>query len=164
MTDKPIAKDSLPRRAGEYYDNPAVEDWGPSLTDPSFLQECDVNVIIARAMRDGFVSHVNKYANAEQYGDFTSALDLQTAMNVTIAARARFDGLPADIRARFSNDPVELLTFLENPENRAEAERLGLLLPAAEPAGASPKRPQGAGVGDAPAGSAPPEPSQAAAK
>jgi hypothetical protein len=35
--------------------------------------------------------------------------------------------LPADLRARFSNNPEELINFLDNPENKDEAIRLGLL-------------------------------------
>jgi len=35
--------------------------------------------------------------------------------------------LPAKMRARFHNDPQELLEFISNEENRAEAEKLGLV-------------------------------------
>ena len=35
--------------------------------------------------------------------------------------------LPADLRKRFSNDPGQLLSFLENEDNRAEAIKLGLV-------------------------------------
>lgn len=35
--------------------------------------------------------------------------------------------LPAELRKRFRNDPGMLLAFLEDPQNRAEAESLGLV-------------------------------------
>jgi len=38
-----------------------------------------------------------------------------------------FRELPAEIRNRFRNDPEELLRFTENPQNRDEAIKLGLI-------------------------------------
>ena len=48
-------------------------------------------------------------------------------MNRVIAAQDEFEALPAQIRARFDNDPAKLIEFLENSENRPEAEELGLV-------------------------------------
>jgi hypothetical protein len=48
--------------------------------------------------------------------------------------------LPADLRVRFNHDPVELLNFLDNPQNKTEAIQLGLVngQPVAEPVVAVP--------------------------
>jgi len=35
--------------------------------------------------------------------------------------------LPADLRARFDNDPAQLIQFLENSDNKDEAIKLGLV-------------------------------------
>jgi hypothetical protein len=35
--------------------------------------------------------------------------------------------LPADVRARFENDPANLLDFMVNPANNAECIKLGLI-------------------------------------
>jgi phage internal scaffolding protein len=48
-------------------------------------------------------------------------------MNALIAAETEFAALPAQIRIKFANDPSNLVQFLDNPENRAEAEKLGLV-------------------------------------
>ena len=41
--------------------------------------------------------------------------------------------LPAHLRARFENDPAQLIDFLGDENNRSEAEKLGLLeVPKAE--------------------------------
>jgi hypothetical protein len=37
--------------------------------------------------------------------------------------------LPGNVRARFHNDPQELLEFCSDEKNRAEAEKLGIAIP-----------------------------------
>lgn len=53
--------------------------------------------------------------------------DLHTAQNLVLQARREFDTLPGKIRARFSDDPVKFLAFIQDPSNKAEAIALGLL-------------------------------------
>ena len=60
-------------------------------------------------------------------GDFSGIGDYHTALNRVIAAQDEFEALPAQIRARFNNDPAELIEFLEDDKNRPEAETLGLV-------------------------------------
>lgn len=43
-----------------------------------------------------------------------------------------FRGLPAKIRNRFQNDPFQMLRFVENPRNRKEAIKMGLIIPTEE--------------------------------
>jgi len=62
-----------------------------------------------------------------RYGDFTGIGDYHTALNRVIAAQDEFEALPAQIRARFNNDPAELIAFLDDDNNRPEAESLGLV-------------------------------------
>lgn len=50
------------------------------------------------------------------------------------AARLAFSSLPARLKGKFSNNPVLMLQWLEQPENRKEALRLGLILPTEEEA------------------------------
>jgi phage internal scaffolding protein len=66
-----------------------------------------------------------------RYGDFTGISDYHTALNRVFAAQDEFEALPAQIRARFNNDPAQLIEFLENSDNRPEAEELGLVEKAA---------------------------------
>ena len=68
-----------------------------------------------------------------QYGDFIEATDYHTALNAVRAADAAFMELPADIRTRFNNDAGAFVDFVSDDSNRAEAEKLGLVLPTAAP-------------------------------
>lgn len=96
----------------------------PSMTKQEFKDESDINVILARYQKTGLLINVNH--NQAVYGD-TTAQDFQEAMNVVAAAQSAFDDLPAHLRDRFQNDPAQLLDFVHNEDNRAEAEELGLV-------------------------------------
>lgn len=56
-----------------------------------------------------------------------TAVDYMAANNRIVAGRNAFNNLPSKIRARFQNDPYQLLRFLDNPNNREEAIKLGLV-------------------------------------
>lgn len=105
----------------------AVSFSKPSRTKQAFQAECDINNVMARFEKGGLLDHVNRFRGV--YGDFFDAEDYHTACNKVIAANEAFMALPAKVRQRFQNDPQQLLFFLEDPANRAEAEQLGLLKP-----------------------------------
>lgn len=63
-----------------------------------------------------------------EYGDCPSPFDFQDALEVVARGEEAFYSLPARVRARFTN-PVEFLSWLEDPSNYDEAEKLGLLDP-----------------------------------
>lgn len=44
-----------------------------------------------------------------KFGDFLGVSDYQTALNQVIEAEEAFDALPAKVRARFDNQPVDFL-------------------------------------------------------
>jgi phage internal scaffolding protein len=100
-----------------------------SLAQQHYKEECDINTILQKFNITGLLP---ESPLTPRYGDFTGIGDYHTALNRVIAAQDEFDGLPAQIRARFENDPAKLIEFLENSENRPEAEKLGLVEPAAE--------------------------------
>jgi Chlamydia-phage Chp2 scaffold (Chlamy_scaf) len=64
-------------------------------------------------------------------------------LNAVIAADAAFMQLPADIRTRFNNDAGAFVDFCSDENNRAEAEKLGLV--PATPVATNPA-PEGGGV------------------
>lgn len=99
---------------------------GPGRTKQSFKDDCDVNTIINRFLKTGVMDFTNK--NEPRYGD-TTGLDFTTAMQTVATAKALFMEVPPHVRQRFSNDPAQFLDFVNNPANRAEAEKLGLLKP-----------------------------------
>lgn len=98
---------------------------GPGRTKQSFRDECDINTILRKYVKSGFLSHVRD--NPGQYGDFSDVDDYHTALNKICEANEGFLTLPSELRSRFSNDPSELIAFLANPDNRDEAIALGLI-------------------------------------
>ena len=99
-----------------------------SLAQQHFKEECDINTILQKFNITGLLP---EQTLSPLYGDFSGIGDYHTALNRVIAAQEEFDALPAQIRARFDNDPANLIEFLENSENRPEAEELGLVEKAA---------------------------------
>ena len=102
----------------------ACED--ASLAQQQFKDECDINNILRQFNITGQLPDAPL---SPRYGDFTGISDYKTALDRVIAADEEFMNLPASIRARFNNDAAELIQFLDNDENRLEAEKLGLVEP-----------------------------------
>lgn len=102
-------------------------DPGSSRTKQSFREECDINKIMKKWNRTGAITHIARVL--PEYGDFTTALDYQAAINALDSAKAAFAALPSEIRARMDNDPGALLDFLQDSDNLEEARELGLVNP-----------------------------------
>ncbi len=96
----------------------------PTRAQQHHKDECDINVILERFGKTGQMP-VNAISGT--YGDFSGVHDYHTALNALMAAEDEFAALPATIRNRFENDPSNLIQFLDNPENKTEAESLGLI-------------------------------------
>lgn len=96
----------------------------PSMAQQQFKDDCDVNKIMERHVRFD-VPIPNK--QAWQVGDATVVKSLEDAIDQISNASAEFDLLPAAVRERFGNDPLNLLKFVADEGNRTEAEKLGLL-------------------------------------
>lgn len=95
----------------------------PSLTKQEYKQEADINVIIKR-----YVSTGEFPINPQPlYADTTQIPDFQTMMNHVIAVEERFDQLPAEVRAKFSNDPSLMLEWAQDPKNNDAAVTMGLI-------------------------------------
>jgi len=95
-----------------------------SLAQQHFKDECDINNILRQFNITGLLPEAPL---SPRYGDFTGIGDYHTALNQVIAAEDEFMRLPADLRARFDNDPAKLIDFLDIPENKNEAIKLGLV-------------------------------------
>lgn len=59
---------------------------------------------------------------------------LHEILNKATDAKLAFQGLPSRLKGKFNNDPVVMLRWTEQPENRKEALKLGLLIPTPEEA------------------------------
>lgn len=103
-----------------------VQQWNtePSLTVQDAKDECDINLILARFEKTGVLEHTK---NAQpQYGDFTDIPHYQESLNMALKAQNMFMDLPAGIRAKFQNDPMNFLQFANNPENQEAMIDMGL--------------------------------------
>lgn len=104
-------------------DESAMKCTGPSLTQAQFQEECDINTIVRRF---GLTGELPDNGRAPAYGDFDGVSDYRTALHMVQSADEAFMALPGHVRARFENDPQQLLEFFSNPANLAEAKTLGL--------------------------------------
>ena len=99
---------------------------GPVLTQQNAKDECDINIIVEKAKRGADLSQLER---RPIYGDFTNLPDYRTALIMVNQARDAFMALDANVRKRFGNDPAMMLDFLNDPNNREEAVKLGLVNP-----------------------------------
>lgn len=122
------------RTAFNYDRNVASDETGldcsgePSMTKQSFAEECDINTIVRRF---GLTGELPSGVRMPTYADFSNVVDFHTAMNAIAQAGEAFDAMPAEVRARFDNDPAKFVDFCSDEGNRAEALKLGLLAPLA---------------------------------
>ena len=97
---------------------------GRSKTKQSFAKDADINNIMAQYVKNGVLPSGQR---KPMFGDFSSGEELQTIMDRVVSAELQFSSLPSDLRNRFKNSAVELLDYLADPANEAEAITLGLL-------------------------------------
>jgi phage internal scaffolding protein len=115
-----------PRFKSTFERNRVITDYSsqPSLTKSEFKDECDINNVVKRALRTGVLPGVDREA---LYGDFSQVEDYATAQIKIAEAKSEFEQLPSGIKEKFDNDVANLLDFVDDPENEAEAIKLGLL-------------------------------------
>ena len=89
-----------------------------------FRSDCDLKTIIDR--HSGGIPATGMAAQPI-YADISEVPSYQELQNNAIVAKNKFMSLPAHLRRRFGNDPDELLAFLQDPNNKEEAIRLGLI-------------------------------------
>lgn len=98
----------------------------PGKTKQSEKDSCDINIITARYERTGALPDMIK--KNPRYGDFSDVPTYQAALDTVLHAETQFQSLDAKIRARFRNDPAELLDFVADPSNKEEIIKLGLAI------------------------------------
>lgn len=118
-----------------------------SRTKQSFGDETNINNILKRYVATGLIDYVNEHQ--PHYGDVTGH-EFHAAMNIVARSQEMFEALPAELRARFNNDPATFLDFVDNPENDAEAISLGIMEPP-EKGVTTPLSVSGASISDDPA-------------
>ena len=93
-------------------------------TKQSFAGQCEINNIMARHQKTGALTHINQHQ--AQYG-FATSEDFSESMRIVKTAQDMFNALPSNIRNRCANDPGQFLDFVQNPDNKAEMQKLGLI-------------------------------------
>lgn len=102
-----------------------------------FLEEVDINTIVKRFGLTGELPEPDS-VKVPLEGDFEAVYDFQSAMNVVRAAEESFMAMPAEVRSEFGNDPARFMAFVHDPDNRARAEKLGLIVPRETPTAPEP--------------------------
>lgn len=99
-------------------------DPSESVVQQQFAEEVDINTIVKRF---GLTGELPNGVNMPVSGDFTGVTDFKTAMDLISQSNAAFAELPAEVRARFGNDPSKVIAFLDDERNRDEAIQLGIV-------------------------------------
>lgn len=106
------------------------------LTKQEFASDCDVNVIIARCLKNGLplpsVTAAPLYADVSEIGSYADCV------RRVKSAEVAFMNLPAELRTKFDNSPSNLIAFLSDRRNLPAAIELGLVPKPAEPAQPAP--------------------------
>lgn len=97
-----------------------------SRTQQQFADETNINKIMERYGITGTVPTNVRPVLPDEYEE---VFDFQTAVNTVRKAQESFMQMPAGVRQRFSNNPQIFTEFFMQEENRAEAEKWGLVLP-----------------------------------
>ncbi len=112
------------------YDMSEVSDeTGLKCEDPSLAQQhqkddADINEIVRRF---GLTGEFPVSQRIAEYGDFTGIGDYHRSLNAVHAAQEAFYALPAELRAKFDNDPGRLIDFVNNKDNYDLAVEYGLI-------------------------------------
>lgn len=96
-----------------------------SLTRSEFVQDCDINAIMARYVRTGILDHATSLIPA--FADVSALGDYATLKGKLEIASNAFLELPAKLRDMVGNDPANFLSFVADPENSSVLAEYGLI-------------------------------------
>jgi phage internal scaffolding protein len=99
---------------------------GKSMTQQSDHDRCCIHNVIERYKRTGLLPQ-RTVAPIDPEKHIPDGITYHEAMNTLVAAQDAFDALPSDLRERFDEDPQKYCEFVNDPENKEEMEKLGLL-------------------------------------
>lgn len=123
-------------RTGYNYDRDAASDevalFCPpeeGMTQQQFAEEVDINTIVRRF---GLTGELPQNPRPPLIGDFSGITDFKSAMDAVVNAQEGFMEFPAELRAKFDNDPQRMLEFVSDAKNKDKALEMGLIAPAPE--------------------------------
>jgi len=94
------------------------------LVEESHAERTNIHKIMKRYRATGIIEHVNQHKGT--YADMATSLDYKESLDLILKADSMFSELPADLRARFENNPGKFVDFMQNPENYREIQEIGL--------------------------------------
>jgi len=94
-------------------------------------QEHNINTIMARHLKspNRMLPPGNPAATLQPRFEAMPSMTYHEMLNKVTDIRMRFAQLSASIRRKFRNDPYQLFRFMEDPQNRMECVRLGIVHP-----------------------------------
>lgn len=98
-----------------------------SKVQEQFADACQTDTIIRKYNMMG----VNPFISAgdSRYLDTTQIPDFICANNAQVKVKEYFEGLPADIRLEFNNDPMQFAEVVSDPRNADYLREIGVLAP-----------------------------------
>lgn len=127
------------------YNPPKIPGWNSdqeSKVQEQFADSCQTDTIIRKYNRMGINPFIA--AGGSNYLDTTQIPDFFVAQNAQVKVKEFFEGLPADIRLEFNNDPMQFAEVVSDPKNADYLREIGVLAPLpAGKEGEIPSAPQG---------------------
>lgn len=102
----------------------------PSRTKQSDMEAVDLNVQLAKFRKTGVMGNLR--SDEPLAGDFSDIENIIDVQNRLIDLQEQFDALPAKLRSQFDHDPMQLIEWLQDENNREEAVRYGLIVETAQ--------------------------------
>jgi len=97
----------------------------PLITDQSYKKASDINNIMKQYQKTGLLNEPNRAL--AKYVDNTLAIPLEDAHRLVNEATELFHQLPIQLRKQMDNNPLNLESFLSDPDNRAQLIQHGLI-------------------------------------
>lgn len=112
------------------YNPPKVPGWNSdqeSKVQEQFADACQTDTIIRKYNMMG----VNPFiaSGSSQYLDTTEIPSFVAAQNAQVKVKEYFEGLPADVRLEFNNDPMQFAEVVSDPRNADYLREIGVLAP-----------------------------------
>ena len=104
---------------------------GDSMTHQDQKLSCDLSTIVQQwnpsvAEQTQTLAQI---AQSMKFDDVSSATDFHGALDAFLHIDETFASFPSSVREQFNNDPGEFFNFYDDPANRTELIKMGLIEP-----------------------------------
>lgn len=112
------------------YNTPKIPGFSSEMeskVQEQFADACQTDTIIRKYNTMGINPFIA--TGSSQYLDTTQIPDFFVAQNAQVKVKEFFEGLPADIRLEFNNDPMQFAEVVSDPQNADYLREIGVLEP-----------------------------------